>query len=101
MVTTNRSGVGSHGSRGGAAMALELGLPFLGSIPLDPSLSRASEAGKALALDRGGHVSPAAAALENVVANLHKQLALLDVHSGTTWSLQNVIAGSHTDSDGT
>ena len=54
-------------SRGGAAaMATSMQVPFLGRVPLDPELARASEEGHA-AFPRGG---PATAALEAVVDRL-------------------------------
>lgn len=38
-----------HGSKGGAAtMAEDLGVPLLGKIPLDPLLSKASDAGQSV-----------------------------------------------------
>ena len=60
---------------GGEGMAAALGVPFLGRIPLDPALSRASEAG--VAAFRDAPASPGALALAAVVANLRAQLPRL------------------------
>ena len=61
-----------QGAVGGEGMAAALGVPFLGRIPLDPALSRASEAG--VAAFRSAPASPGAVALAAVVANLRAQL---------------------------
>ena len=56
------------GAGGGEGMAAALGVPFLGRIPLDPALSRASESG--VAAFRAAPVSPGASALAAVVARI-------------------------------
>ena len=42
------SGEDGGGLTGGEAMAKALGVPFLGRVPLDPTLSRAGEAGRSV-----------------------------------------------------
>eukprot|EP00803_Ostreobium_quekettii_P004502 evm.model.scf_1415.1 EVM.evm.TU.scf_1415.1 scf_1415:8909-9970(-) len=53
---------------GAAAMAKDLGVPLLGRIPLDPALSRASDAGECV-LDAAGGMG-SAAALKGVVERI-------------------------------
>ncbi len=53
---------------GGMALALEMGVPFLGQIPLDPDVVMAGDAG--IPLLRGGPQSPAAKAFGDVVDSI-------------------------------
>ena len=53
---------------GAAGMAAQMGVPFLGRIPLDPSLSRAAEEGRS-AFAEGAH-SASLPALESIVLKL-------------------------------
>ncbi len=57
---------------GGEAAAKELGLPFLGRIPLDPEIVVGGDAGKPFVLEHPD--SPAAKAFQGVVKNLKAQL---------------------------
>ncbi len=57
---------------GGEAAAKELGLPFLGRIPLDPEIVVGGDAGKPFVLEHPD--SPAAQAFQGVVKNLKAQL---------------------------
>ncbi len=57
---------------GGEAAAKELGLPFLGRIPLDPRIVVGGDAGKPFVLEHPD--SPAAKAFQSVVASLTAQL---------------------------
>jgi len=54
------------GSGGGEQMAIELGVPFLGSVPLDPQVMASGEAGQPFALSDG----PTAAAFNSLVEKL-------------------------------
>ncbi len=57
--------------RGAERMAQDLGVPFLGRVPLDPELSRAAEEGRALAQDAGaGSNAPSRRALAAVIDGL-------------------------------
>jgi ATP-binding protein involved in chromosome partitioning len=53
---------------GGMALALEMGVPFLGQIPIDPEVVIAGDAG--IPLLRGGSQSPAAKAFSEVVDSI-------------------------------
>ncbi len=57
---------------GGEAAAKELGLPFLGRIPLDPQIVVGGDAGKPFVLEHPG--SPAAKAFQGIVKNLRARL---------------------------
>ncbi len=57
---------------GGEAAAKELGLPFLGRIPLDPQIVVGGDAGKPFVLEHPD--SPAAKAFQAIVKNLKAQL---------------------------
>ena len=57
---------------GGEAAAKELGLPFLGRIPLDPRIVEGGDAGKPFVLEHPD--SPAANAFAHVVSEIEKQL---------------------------
>ncbi len=58
------------GSGGGKKMAEELGINFLGSIPLDPKIMESGEEGRSL-IDA---VSDSSEAFENIVMNLKKEM---------------------------
>jgi ATP-binding protein involved in chromosome partitioning len=58
---------------GGKRMAEKLGIPFLGSIPMDPSVVIGGDAGKPFVLEHPD--SPATKAFESIVDNLKKELA--------------------------
>jgi len=58
---------------GGASLATEFGIPFLGAIPFDPRMARASDLGQAFVASETG--SPAAAALVSIAATLRDALA--------------------------
>jgi ATP-binding protein involved in chromosome partitioning len=62
------------GSGGGKRAAEELGVPFLGSIPLDPEMSRAGDEGRPyfLASEEKGEPHPAKARLYEIMENLVK-----------------------------
>ena len=65
---------------GGARMARELGLPFLGAVPLDPRMVEAGDLGKPLfALDPA---SPGARAFEAIARNMAAQLSIVNVQTG-------------------
>ena len=57
---------------GGRALAKELGLPFLGAVPLDPRIGMACDYGESF-FDSYGD-SPACIALQDVVRGLVQQL---------------------------
>jgi MinD-like ATPase involved in chromosome partitioning or flagellar assembly len=57
---------------GGEAAAKELGLPFLGRIPLDPRIVTGGDAGKPFVLEHPD--SPAAKAFREIVKNLRPHL---------------------------
>jgi Mrp family chromosome partitioning ATPase len=56
------------GSGGGKKMAVEMGVPFLGSIPIDPGIVPAGDSGELPAYLSGG--SPGAAAFADIVKRL-------------------------------
>jgi len=58
------------GSGGGEKIAAEMGVPFLGSIPLDPRVSEDSDAGVPFILEHRG--SPAADAFDAIVEKIEK-----------------------------
>lgn len=62
------------GSGGGKRAAEQLGVPFLGSIPLDPEMSRAGDEGKPYILvsEKEGEPHPAKARLFEIMENLVK-----------------------------
>eukprot|EP00898_Chlorokybus_atmophyticus_P008134 jgi/Chlat1/8321/Chrsp8S08090 len=58
-----------HSTRGGGeAMAEELGVPFLGRVPMDPTLGRAAEEGRSCFV--GEQSGPSAQALQRIVKRL-------------------------------
>jgi ATP-binding protein involved in chromosome partitioning len=62
---------------GGEKMARELGVPFLGAVPLDPRMVESGDLGKPLVvLDKN---SPGAKAFEVVARNLAAQLSVLNM----------------------
>jgi len=62
---------------GGERMARELGVPLLGSIPLDPRMVEAGDMGRPLvALDK---TSPGAIAFERVARNMAAQLSITNI----------------------
>jgi ATP-binding protein involved in chromosome partitioning len=67
---------------GGERTARELGVPFLGRVPLDPRLVQAGDAGLPLLLTE--HDSPAAQALVQVAKNLAAQLSIANIHEQST-----------------
>ncbi len=60
------------GSGGGKKISDELGLPFLGSIPLDPRISEDSDEGRPFILERSG--TPAANAFARLVEVIEEKL---------------------------
>ena len=58
------------GQGGGAKMAEELEVPFLGSIPIDPSIAQSGDAGKAFVESSAS--SPAAGAVREILRNLYQ-----------------------------
>jgi ATP-binding protein involved in chromosome partitioning len=56
------------GSGGGQALADDLHIPLLGTVPLDPSLRAAGDAGKPLVLS--GPSTPAARALDEIAETI-------------------------------
>jgi ATP-binding protein involved in chromosome partitioning len=60
------------GSGGGETLARDLGLPFLGRVPLDPAVRRAGDAGVPTVMDAPD--SPAAEALRQVAAGVFARL---------------------------
>lgn len=62
-----------HASRGGAArMCQDMGVPFLGPVPLDPALSKAGEEGRSAFED--GFAGPCAAPLRAIIQQLVRML---------------------------
>lgn len=56
------------GSGGGAALADDLGVPLLGSVPIDPRVASGADAGRPVVLDR--HVSPSAGAITGIAERI-------------------------------
>jgi Flp pilus assembly CpaE family ATPase len=63
------------GSGGGESLATELGVPFLGRIPLDPAVVRAGDSGAPTVVSAPD--SAAAAALERIASTVEDSLAAL------------------------
>jgi ATP-binding protein involved in chromosome partitioning len=63
------------GSGGGELLATELGVPFLGRIPLDPAVVRAGDSGAPTVVSAPD--SAAAAALERIASTVEENLAAL------------------------
>jgi len=61
---------------GGKQMAEKLGIPFLGSIPIDPSIVIGGDSGKPFVIERPD--SPATKAFETIVENLRKELGSVE-----------------------
>eukprot|EP00887_Chlorella_sp_A99_P007980 scaffold12.g7980.t1 len=60
-----------HASGGGAArMAADMGVPFLGSVPLDGALSRAGEEGRSVFEGEAGRAAASAPALQAIIDRL-------------------------------
>lgn len=55
---------------GGMALAKQMNVPFLGSIPMDPKLSQAAEQGKSILDPETKKKSPGAKAFENIVKSV-------------------------------
>lgn len=71
--------------RGGAQMmAQRLGLPFLGSVPINMALRQRSDSGEPVGnfTDRSERNSPLAEALERLTANLEGQVSLAALRTG-------------------
>ena len=71
---THRSQVFKPTTGGARALAKEVGVPFLGAVPLDPRIGMACDYGESF-FDNFPD-SPACAALEQVVAGVRKQLGV-------------------------
>jgi ATP-binding protein involved in chromosome partitioning len=71
---SGRTDVFRHG--GGKRAAAELGYPFLGEVPLDPSLALAGDAGRPIVLE-GGSVSPVAGAFLEIAKRLAAQVSIV------------------------
>ncbi len=56
------------GSGGGAALAVEAGVPLLGSIPIEPSLAAGSDSGRPVALTEGPAGAVFASIAEKIVS---------------------------------
>ena len=66
-----------HG--GGKKAAEDLGVPFLGEIPLDPALAVAGDAGEPVLPDGGGEIaSPSGRAFVEIAEKLLRQVALVN-----------------------
>jgi ATP-binding protein involved in chromosome partitioning len=63
------------GSGGGESLATELGVPFLGRVPLDPAVVRAGDSGAPTVVSAPD--SAAAAALERIASTVEDNLAAL------------------------
>ncbi|NLZ30235.1 MAG: Mrp/NBP35 family ATP-binding protein [Methanomicrobiales archaeon] len=62
------------GKGGGEAEAKELGVPFLGAIPLDPEMRKAADEGKPFIIRRAGGDSPTWKSIDAVMEALVKQV---------------------------
>jgi ATP-binding protein involved in chromosome partitioning len=71
-----RTEVFRHG--GGERAAAELGVPFLGSVPLDPALALAGDAGRPIVDVEGAGRSVAADAFESIAKNLAAQISIVN-----------------------
>jgi ATP-binding protein involved in chromosome partitioning len=63
------------GRGGGQRMARELGVPFLGEVPIDPRVAEGGDAGKPIVVFAPD--SPAAAAFRELAGNVARRLAVL------------------------
>lgn len=72
------------GMGGGERLALEVGAPYLGGIPIDPEVCRCGDEGSSLY--EGAQLTPAALALEEVAKNLVAHLTALKRLSKETLS---------------
>ncbi len=89
------------GSGGGEALALEMGVPFLGSIPLDPEVVRSGDEG--FAFLRVHHEGPTAQAMTKVVKPIlalagtlqEKKLQPLDASLDTSGASPIIAEGSN------
>lgn len=60
---------------GGEGMAADMGVPFLGKVPLDPSLSKAAEEGRSCLIDTlqtgsANSTTPSARALRRIIQSI-------------------------------
>lgn len=89
------------GSGGGEALALEMGVPFLGKIPLDPEVVRSGDEG--FAFLRVHHEGPTAQAMTKIVKPIlalagtlqEKKLQPLDVSIGASGASPVTAAGGN------
>lgn len=67
--------------KGAEGMAREMGVPFLGRVPMDPSLSQAAEEGRSCFGFKQGetYASPSAIALQKII---DKVLGVIDATNG-------------------
>ena len=76
------------GSGGGQRLAAAAGVPFLGSLPLDPRVRVGSDAGKPVVLSDPG--SPVAQALEQVSRSLAATLSVRSFQQGNVIPLSMI-----------
>ena len=62
------------GKGGGEAEAQELGVPFLGAIPLDPEMRKAADGGRPFIIRRSGNDSPTWKSIDAVMEALVRQV---------------------------
>jgi len=74
----HRHEIFSHG--GGKRVAEELGLPFLGEIPIDPAVVAGSDQGKPIFLENPD--APASKAYRDVAGQIAAQLSIIQASGG-------------------
>jgi ATP-binding protein involved in chromosome partitioning len=76
------------GSGGGARLAQEAGVPFIGSIPMDPSVRQGGDTGKPVVITNPG--SPVAMALCNVAESVAARISVAAVQQANIISANQV-----------
>jgi ATP-binding protein involved in chromosome partitioning len=76
------------GSGGGARLAQEAGVPFIGAIPMDPSVRRGGDAGKPVVVTDPD--SPVAMALCNVAESVAARISVAAVQQANIISVNQV-----------
>jgi ATP-binding protein involved in chromosome partitioning len=65
-------------SGGGKRAAEELGVPFLGAVPLDPAIAEAGDAGLPVVSGSGESAAPSARAFREIAGNLARQVSIVN-----------------------
>jgi len=83
---------------GGEALARDMGVPFLGRIPIDPSVASSGDAGEAFLAVKGQ--SPSALAFKEIVAEAMKRAPAVDMPRMTAQAPAAAPASGHAVADG-